>query len=94
MAMNVPIIMGVRGQAQDIVMAGGGGVAMTPDDPASLIEGINTIAANPERFRHGRGHVTQNFDRGVLASRMLTALEAIAAGRQPKDVPDEERKAA
>lgn len=94
MAMNVPIIMGVRGQAQDIVMAGGGGVAMTPDDPQSLIDGINTIAANSARYRHGRGHVTQNFDRGILASRMLTALEAIATGRTPVEVPSEERKAA
>ena len=75
-------------------MAGGGGVAMTPDDPQSLIDGINTIAENPTRYRHGRGHVTQNFDRGVLASRMLTALEAIATGRTPVEVPVEDRKAA
>lgn len=96
MAMNVPIIMGVRGQAQDIVMAGSGGVAMTPDDPQSLVNGINTIAANPERYRYGRGHVTQHFDRGVLASRMLTVLEAIATGRKPSELttPVEERRAA
>ena len=67
---------------------------MTPDDPKSLIDGIHTIAANPSRYRHGRGHVTQNFDRGVLASRMLTALEAISTGRTPVEVPSEERKAA
>lgn len=95
MAMNVPIIMGVRGQAQDIVMAGSGGVAMTPDDPQSLVEGIKTIAANPDRYRHGRGHVAQHFDRGVLAALMLTALEAIAAGRKPNEMaPQEERRAA
>lgn len=97
MAMNVPIIMGVRGQAQDIVMAGGSGVAMTPDDPQSLIDGINTIAAKPERYRHGRGHVAQHFDRGVLAARMLMVLEAVAEGRPSVDsveIPDEARRAA
>ncbi len=88
MAMNVPIIMGVRGQAQDIVMAGGSGVAMTPDDPQSLLDGINTITAKPERYRHGRGHVAQHFDRGVLASRMCAALEAVAQGRKPSDALD------
>jgi glycosyltransferase involved in cell wall biosynthesis len=96
MAMNVPIIMGVRGQAQDIVMAGGGGVAMTPDDPQSLLDGIKTISADPTRYHHGRGHVTQNFDRGLLAIRMLTVLEAVAAGRKPREItlPAEDRKAA
>src|SRR6185436_12541702 len=53
MALNIPIIMGVRGQAQDIVLDGRGGVAMTPDDPESLLAGIEAIRADRERFCQG-----------------------------------------
>jgi hypothetical protein len=43
MAMDVPIIMGVRGQARNFVLEAGAGVAMTPDDPQSLIDGLEQI---------------------------------------------------
>ena len=38
MAMNVPIIMGVRGQALRFVLEAGAGVAMEPDSAESLAE--------------------------------------------------------
>lgn len=74
MALNVPIIMGVRGQAQDIVLNGSGGVAMTPDDPASLLTCIETIRADRNQFCQGRDYVTRHFDRTALADEMLTTL--------------------
>lgn len=83
MAMNVPIIMGVRGQAQDIVMAGHGGVAMTPDDPQSLLEALDQLAADPRDYCHGRRYVAEHFDRSMLAERMLSVLTAVAEHRPP-----------
>ena len=74
MALNVPIIMGVRGQAQQIVLDGNGGVAMTPDDPQSLLEGIAEIRTNRSRYQQGRGYVARHYDRIVLADRMLATL--------------------
>ena len=55
LAMQVPIVMGVRGQAQDIVLDAAGGVAMTPDDPQSLLDSLDEIAARPQRYSRGRG---------------------------------------
>lgn len=74
MAMNTPIIMGVRGQAQDIVLDGRGGVAMTPDDPQSLLDGIETIRRDRSRFAQGRDYVARNYDRTRLADEMLATL--------------------
>lgn len=75
MAMNVPIIMGVRGQAQEIVLHGAAGIPMTPDDPQSLIDCVREIQKQRCRFTNGREHVAQHFDRDHLAARMLHLLE-------------------
>ncbi len=75
MAMDVPIIMGVRGQAQEFVLEAGAGVAMTPDDPQSLIECIDRIQSKGREFFSGREYVACNFNRDVLAGKMLSVLE-------------------
>jgi len=80
MAMNVPIIMGVRGQAQRIVLAPGAGIAMTPEDEDSLIAGIDAIDSNREAYRQGRRYVSEHFDRDVLARQMLDELTALVDG--------------
>ena len=77
MAMSVPIIMGVRGQAREIVLAAGGGLAMTPEDEDSLIAGIDAIESNREAYCQGRRYVAEHFDRDVLARRMLDELTAL-----------------
>jgi glycosyltransferase involved in cell wall biosynthesis len=72
---EVPIIMGVRGEARDIVVNNGAGVDMIPDDSDSLIQGIELIVANPSAYRQGRQFVTQNYNRDDLAGRMLAVLK-------------------
>jgi glycosyltransferase involved in cell wall biosynthesis len=79
MAMNVPIVMGVRGQAQRIVLSGRGGLAMTPEDEDSLLEGIDAISDNRTAFSRGRDYVARHFDRDVLALRLLDELVAMVA---------------
>ncbi|MFO0918821.1 MAG: glycosyltransferase family 4 protein [Planctomycetaceae bacterium] len=74
MALNIPIIMGVRGQAQEIVLNGQGGVAMTPDDADSLLACIDRIRQERQQFVHGRAYVSRHYDRTVLADRMLDVL--------------------
>jgi colanic acid biosynthesis glycosyl transferase WcaI len=77
MAMNVPIVMGVRGQAQQIVLSGGGGVAMTPEDEDSLLAGIESIAQDPALYSRGRDYVIRHFDRDVLAERLWSEISEI-----------------
>jgi colanic acid biosynthesis glycosyl transferase WcaI len=87
MALNIPIIMGVRGQAQDIVLDGNGGVAMTPDDPESLLAGIEAIRTDRQRFCQGRKFVAQHYDRTQLADEMLGTL--LRFGEPAKTLPVE-----
>ncbi len=87
MAMNVPIIMGVRGQAQEIVVSPRAGLAMIPEDEDSLIAGIDAIAADRDAYRNGRQYVARHFDRNVLADRMLDELTRIVEGRASIEVP-------
>lgn len=86
LAMQVPIVMGVRGQACQIVLEAHGGVAMTPDDPHSLLDALAEIAAHREKYNCGRDYVGSNFDRSRLARRMLDALEAVARGKRPTNL--------
>jgi glycosyltransferase involved in cell wall biosynthesis len=87
MAMNVPIVMGVPGQAQQIVVAPGAGLAMTPEDENSLIAAIDAIAANADGYRNGRRYVARHFDRNVLADRMLDELTRLVEGSASIEVP-------
>jgi glycosyltransferase involved in cell wall biosynthesis len=74
MALNTPIVMGVKGPARQIVLQARAGVAMTPDDPDSFLLAIDRIYANEEGYRHGRQYVSQFFDRDNLANNMLAVL--------------------
>lgn len=81
MAMCRPMLMGVRGEACDMVLAAGAGVEMEPDNEASLLAGIEPLADNREMTSDlgisGRDYVKQNFDRKVLATRMLKTLHEV-----------------
>lgn len=74
MAMDVPIIMGVRGQARNFVLEAGAGVAMTPDDPQSLIDGLEQIRERGRDAFTGREYVRRHFNRDVLAGEMLRII--------------------
>ena len=53
MAMNVPIIMAVRGEAQEIVKRGKAGVVMEPDNPESLTGCIEKIRMEGREYLRG-----------------------------------------
>jgi len=74
MAMEKPIIMGVRGPAQEIVLEADAGLPMVPDDSDSLLDCIEQIAVNSSDFKQGRQYVATNYDRDDLAQRMLSIL--------------------
>ena len=86
MALNTPIVMGVKGPARQIVLQARAGVAMTPDEPDSLLLAIDRIYANEEGFRHGRQYVSQFFDRDYLANNMLAILTQLHSAPVESDV--------
>ncbi|PQO38064.1 glycosyltransferase family 4 protein [Blastopirellula marina] len=89
MAMCRPIIMGVRGEACAMVLEAGAGVEMEPDSETSLLSAIEPLADNPAMTNElgvsGREYVTRNFDRKVLAKRMLRTLHEVCGLEFPAD---------
>jgi glycosyltransferase involved in cell wall biosynthesis len=78
MAMQTPIIMGVRGEALEMVLRGEAGVAMEPDDAESLLGCIAEVRKRgPEAFT-GRSYVLENFHRDRLAESMLGMLSRVS----------------
>lgn len=86
MAMGRPIIMGVDGDARDIVMDAGAGIEMEPDSPESLVQCIEKLTDSPtlaaEISRSARTYVARHYNRDELAARYLRLLEQVA-GRRP-----------
>ncbi len=90
MAMGRPIIMGVDGDARDIVMDAGAGIEMEPDSPESLVQCIEKLTDSPtladEIGRSARSYVAQHYNRDELAARYLRLLERIAGQRRGRRV--------
>ncbi|NUQ64161.1 MAG: glycosyltransferase family 4 protein [Pirellulales bacterium] len=100
MAMAKPIIMGVEGQARELVVQAGAAVAMEPDSAESLVAAVEGLAGYPHlatRFgQSGRRYVSEHFSRDAFA-RIYLDLLARVAGHVPTIIPNElpeRRKAA
>ncbi len=85
MAMACPMILGVEGEAKALMEAGGAGVAITPESAAELAAAVTRLADDPafaaQLGESGRSFVAREFDRRVLAERLLTEMQALVAGR-------------
>ena len=81
MACACPVILGVDGQAREIVEAGEAGVFIEPENVDALIEKILDLAKNPERCQrlgeNGRRHILQYFSRERTAQEYLSVLAQI-----------------
>lgn len=81
MALGVPLILGVEGEAKALMDAGGAGLAITPEDDAELAGAIERLAndrALGQRIgASAQAYVRANFDRETLARDYLAAFEAV-----------------
>jgi glycosyltransferase involved in cell wall biosynthesis len=87
LAMKKPVILGVRGESEQIINESGAGVCIRPESPRELADAVKKLHADRELLlamgERGRRYVTQNFDRNRLAARFLSLLESLVAeGRQ------------
>ncbi|HEX4695908.1 glycosyltransferase family 4 protein [Sphingomonas sp.] len=82
MALGVPMILGVEGEAKALMDAGAAGIAITPEDDTQLAAAIERLADDRtlgERIgASARAYVRANFDRETLARDYLAAFEAVA----------------
>jgi glycosyltransferase involved in cell wall biosynthesis len=86
MAMQCPIILGVEGEAKEVLEAAGAGVAITPESAEELAAAMRRLADDPELAaaygRAGRAYAAENLDRAKVAARFLAFLREVAA-RKP-----------
>lgn len=79
MAMNRPLIMGVRGEAAKITAASGSALDIESDNDEQLVESVCRLADNPQLVEQlsssGREYVLENYSREKLASRFQSLLE-------------------
>ena len=85
MAMQCPIILGVEGEAKDVLDAAQAGIAITPEDATQLADAMRRLAGDPglcaQYGRAGRAYADVNLDRAKVAARFLTLLSDVAARR-------------
>ena len=86
MAMQCPVILGVEGEAKEVLEAAGAGIAITPESAQELAAAMRRLADEPELAagfgRAGRAYADQNLDRAKVAARFLALLTQVAA-RKP-----------
>jgi colanic acid biosynthesis glycosyl transferase WcaI len=94
LAVGRPIIMAVRGDAADLVVAAGAGVLAEPDNPQSIAEAVHQLAELPpedrERMgRQGKEFYARNLCLEVGVSRFVGIFKAVfqqyeRSGRRPR----------
>jgi len=80
--MQRPVVLGVEGEARQIVEAADAGIGIEPENAAELAAAVVALARDPERRSRmgysGRAYVEAHFDRRVLARRYLEVLQSVA----------------
>ncbi len=85
MAMRVPILMGVEGEARDIVINAGAGLAFAPGNGGELAAAMVELANAPERrqaMAEAGRHAIPAYDRINLARKMLAILLELAENQK------------
>lgn len=79
-AAGVPILLGVRGEAQRLVERYRAGIAFEPENPEELAAAIRRLKRDPSlsrRLAEGGAELARDFDRRVLARTMLDRIETL-----------------
>jgi glycosyltransferase involved in cell wall biosynthesis len=81
MALGVPMILGVEGEANALMDDGSAGIAITPEDDAELAAAIEQLADDRTLGKalgaSGHAYVREHFDRETLAHAYLAEFEAL-----------------
>lgn len=78
MALNCPIVLGVDGNAREILEEANAGTFYQPDDHDQLVKVILELYKHPDRLnemrQNGRPYVEKHFSREYLAQKLETVL--------------------
>jgi glycosyltransferase involved in cell wall biosynthesis len=99
MAAARPVILGVEGEAKEILLDAGGGIAVPPDDPEALANAILGLRQHPGLGRtlgaNGRRALREKYSRQQQAKAYLELLAGLAntVHRRPASEPLQEVEA-
>lgn len=77
--MEIPIIMGVQGEAQDIIETYNAGLCFEPEDEEDFVKKLNLLLTDDALYaecKMGGRRLSADFDRKVLASKMLESIKS------------------
>jgi len=80
MGMGIPVLHGVAGESAGIVQKEGAGIVFEPENAEALCKGLVTLADNEIFYQQYKSNALAgalNYDRGVLAGKMLAILEGL-----------------
>jgi colanic acid biosynthesis glycosyl transferase WcaI len=79
-----PVILGVDGQARQIIEDAGAGLAIEPENPAELVSAIHQLSADRELCtilgQKGREYILGHFSRGRTAEKYIDVLRNLVEG--------------
>lgn len=78
-AMNIPILLGVEGEAEGIIKRYNSGVCYKPEDKKDFLEKIHTLKNDTElyeKLQKGCEIMAKDFDRKALADNMLEIVRS------------------
>lgn len=91
MAMQRPLIMGVRGESAEIVRKSGSGIDMEPDNERELVAAVLKLRDDPDYYESlcakGREFVIAHYTRDVLAGRFLEIIESVGGSDRSRNLP-------
>ena len=80
-AMGKPVILGVEGDAADIIKAANAGICIQPENEVQLVEAVKELADNRSLAKQygqsGRNYIIEHFDRKKLARDYLALIQKI-----------------
>ena len=81
MGMGIPVLHGVAGESAVIVEQAGAGIVFEPDNAAALCDGLIKLAEDRtlyQQCRHQGRMAAKQYDRSVLALKMLALLQSLS----------------
>ncbi len=76
-----PVILGVDGQARQILEDAGAGIAIEPENSEALVNAISRLSADrelgTELGQKGREHIVRYFSRGRTAGKYIDVLQGL-----------------
>lgn len=79
-AMGKPILLGVEGQAKEIIKSYNAGICFEPENKIDFIRKLELIKNNKELYKQitiNQLTLAKDFDRKILADRMLSGLQKL-----------------